>query len=252
MSPITPDEMKEGPDTFSLHNIRPGHPLLNENDLSSKAKSWLKILTDTLNAPVPAGKTRVFTKENCENAIKGLFGIAKDRQRLRTPILNSLKQWVDDNHDNSGVGRSLYRHNVAALKKGFGQMLKEPGETRPYDKMCIRAFEVLTRQDPSEFREMQKQVLKRKKEAASMLSIAFSSLLLSVCRTVSCAVGVMDGRMAVWSVWVLYCIVRSNFQFKWLRYCLLKSFFTMNNANFSFYPKSPLTSPTQSRSHQQH
>ena len=71
---------------FSLINIKPGHPLLNESQLTSKAKAWLKALTDSLNKSPkltdPTQQTQLFTKENCENAIKGLFGIAKERPRV--------------------------------------------------------------------------------------------------------------------------------------------------------------------------
>ena len=70
---------------FSLTNIRPGHPLLNESQLTTKAKAWLKALTDALNKGrnmENVKKDQLFTKENCENAIKGLFGIAKERPRV--------------------------------------------------------------------------------------------------------------------------------------------------------------------------
>lgn len=155
-------------DRFSLHNIRPGHPLLSESALTTKAKAWLKNLTDALNSP---RRPRIFTKENCEAAIKGLFGIAKERERLRVPVINSLKQWVDDNHKNVGPERLLFRHNQSALKKGFIEILKEDTDSRPYHRQCLQAVKLLTLQDPSEYREIQKQITLRRRQAASQLSI---------------------------------------------------------------------------------
>ena len=170
-------------DRFSLHNIRSGHPLLNESALTTKAKAWLKNLTDALNSPI---RPRIFTKENCEAAIKGLFGIAKERERLRVPVLNSLKQWVDDNHKNVGPDRLLFRHNQSVLKKGFIEILKKDTDTRPYHRQCLQVVKILTLQDPSEYREIQKQITLRRRQAASQLSVytVSMSLLLRLSRRV--------------------------------------------------------------------
>ena len=75
---VTKDKNK-----FSLLNIKEGHPLLNKQELTTKAKAWLKQLTDALNKPRKMIQDeQKFTKENCENAIKGLIGIAKERPQV--------------------------------------------------------------------------------------------------------------------------------------------------------------------------
>ena len=76
--------IKNDGNKFSLLNIREGHPLLNPVQLTTKAKAWLKALTDALNKPRKCQKdpSQGFTKENCENAIKGLISIAKERPKV--------------------------------------------------------------------------------------------------------------------------------------------------------------------------
>lgn len=83
--------VSKDPNRFSLSKIKQGHPLLNEELLTTKAKEWLKALTDNLNKPRKLTdikqQEQLFTKGNCENAIKGLFGIAKERPRVWCFIL---------------------------------------------------------------------------------------------------------------------------------------------------------------------
>merc|ERR1712154_417748 len=142
----------------------------SESQLTSKAKAWLKALTDALNKNRNVEivkKEQLFSKENCENAIKGLFGIARERPRLRTPVINSLKQWVEDNYQSE---RILYKHNQSMLKEGFKWFLFRD-DCRQHHKTCLLAIKLLTKEDLSEYREINKQINLRRKEAASKFCI---------------------------------------------------------------------------------
>merc|ERR1719295_954295 len=46
-------------------------------------------------------------------------------------------------------------------------ILKEDTDTRPYHRQCLQVLKALTTQDPSEYREIQKQITLRRRQAAS-------------------------------------------------------------------------------------
>ena len=80
---ITNDSPTNDINKFSLKNIKPNHPILNEDKLINNAKMWLKELAEPLNQPrTEANKLTRFSKENISICIKKLFKVAEDRIRV--------------------------------------------------------------------------------------------------------------------------------------------------------------------------
>ena len=81
-------------------------------------------------------------------------------------MVNSLKQWVEDNH---GPKNLINKHNQNQLKDGFKWFLYRE-DCRQHHQACIQTIELLTNEDPSEYREIQKQINIRRKQAQNKFS----------------------------------------------------------------------------------
>lgn len=143
-------------------------------------------------------------------------------------MINSLKQWVDDNHENQGPKHKLiYEHNQNMLKEGFKWFLFRD-DCRQHHRACLQVIKILTNKDPSEYREIQKQINIRRKQAASKfsrLSCSCHHHQSSICSNFRWCCLMKEvfrcvGLVVIYIIYILYlynvvCVnVINNFQFK--------------------------------------
>ena len=83
-----------------------------------------------------------------------------------------MKQWVEDNHENQGNNRLIYKHNQTLLKENFKWFLFRE-DCRQHHRVCLASLKLLTKEDPSEYREINKQSMLQRKKAVSKFSIKY-------------------------------------------------------------------------------
>ena len=140
-------------------------------------------------------------------------------------MINSLKQWVDDNHENqtTTTHKIIYEHNQNMLKEGFKWFLFRD-DCRQHHRACLQVIKILTTEDPSEYREIQKQISIRRKQAASKFSRLSSCHSPSICgdyrikylKRIKDEVYInwIGGDVSFYCIYYVVCVNVINFQFK--------------------------------------